>query len=393
MTATAAVSATPEDEPVKDKGTEDGLAKDAESYAKDYGVSHEEAKARLAAQQVFGQIVEKLAEAHPDRFAGSAINHEGAFGLTVYLTGDRIPDTAAEIAADNPSVTIKAGAPRSLTEAEKTIESTGDALDSNAAVQGVYYDAKAQEFVLDMAGAPVGAQSAEDAEAALRTSLSDTLPQEIRSARIELAPTAAGDGRRGGLHMSTCTSGFSVRNSSGVQGILTAGHCGNTQSYRYYSSSTWYSTTYRAQARTSTADVQWHTATGNTASPTFHASSTSSTRTLTGRVLRTSQSGDYVCHRGKTTGYSCGTVASISYRPTWDNACPGTTCSATWIRVTGSSLACYPGDSGGPWFNASSAYGIYKGQSSSGTGQGQCRFAVYMAINYISSINVSLMYG
>ncbi|MEV4475910.1 hypothetical protein [Nonomuraea sp. NPDC049504] len=59
----------------------------------------------------------------------------------------------------------------------------------------------------------------------------------------------------------------------------------------------------------------------------------------------------------------------------------------------GDGLKCYPGDSGGPWFNANKAYGIYKGQSSTGTGTAGCNWAVYMAINYISTINVSLMYG
>lgn len=47
---------------------------------------------------------------------------------------------------------------------------------------------------------------------------------------VELSPVGAGDTNSGGLPLSTCTSGFAVRNSAGTRGILTAGHCGNSQS-------------------------------------------------------------------------------------------------------------------------------------------------------------------
>jgi hypothetical protein len=82
---------------------------------------------------------------------------------------------------------------------------------------------------------------------------------------------------------------------------------------------------------------------------------------------------------------------SLVYQPTYAGACPGTTCSAVWIKVGGSSLECYGGDSGGPWFNAGTAYGIYKGQASSGTTAAACDFAFYMGINYVSGLGVSLM--
>ncbi|MDP4505829.1 S1 family peptidase [Nonomuraea turcica] len=385
-------AAATDDEP-DDGGLEDGLALDAESYAKDFGVTTEEARARLTAQNDYGRLVEEIEAAYPDTFAGSTLDHEGDFGLRVRFTGDKVPERAAEIAEGAPAVTLEAGARYSIAEAEKIIESTGTTLDTHGTVEGVYYDSANEKFVLDMVGAATSVRSEEAVTAALRATLPASLPEEIRSADIQLTPQSAADGQRGGLPMTSCTSGFSVKNSAGIKGILTAGHCGNTQQYHYYGSSTWLSTSFRSQARTSTTDVQWHTRPSNVSYPRFHASSTSSTRTLTGRVVRSGQNGDYVCHRGKTTGYSCGTVSTITYRPTWSNACNGVTCSATWIRVSGPSLKCYPGDSGGPWFNSTNAYGIYKGQSSSGTGTAGCNWAVYMAINYISNINVSLLYG
>jgi hypothetical protein len=92
--------------------------------------------------------------------------------------------------------------------------------------------------------------------------------------------------------------------------------------------------------------------------------------------------GGFVCHRGKTTGYSCGTIVSKTFQPTWANACFGVTCASVWIRVQGANLKCYPGDSGGPWFLNNTAYGIYKGQSSSGPAVGNCNWAVYSAADY-----------
>ncbi|MEV0621908.1 S1 family peptidase [Nonomuraea sp. NPDC050404] len=389
---TAAFDDDPEEGAPED-GLEDGLALDAESYAKDFGVTAEEARTRLTAQSEYGRLVEEIEAAHPDIFAGSTVDHGGDFGLRVRFTGDQVPEKAAELVKGAPAVTLEAGARYSLIEAEKIIDSTGTNLDTHGAVEGVFYDSTNEKFVLDMVGAATGDRSAEAVTASLRATLPASLPAEIRSAEIRLTPQSAADGQRGGLPMTSCTSGFSVRNASGVKGILTAGHCGNSQSYHYFGSSTWLATTFRSQARNATSDVQWHTRPSNLSYPRFHASSTSATRTLTGRVVRSGQNGDYVCHRGKTTGYSCGTVSTISYRPTWSNACNGVTCSATWIRVSGSGLKCYPGDSGGPWFNAYKAYGIYKGQSSTGTGTAGCNWAVYMAINYISNINVSLLYG
>jgi hypothetical protein len=201
--------------------------------------------------------------------------------------------------------------------------------------------------------------------------------------RIEEVDAPVGDGHtRGGADLSTCTSGFVVRHpSNGVRGYITAGHCGNNQTYFEFGGTS-YSTTFIDEIRDADQDVQWHT-TPHIEQPRFYASSTTSHRPLTSRRTRSQQSvGGYVCHRGKTTGYSCGTIQTKTFAPTYTNACPGTTCSSVWVRVSGSSLECFPGDSGGPWFLVFRAYGIYKGQSSSGTTAAGCNWAFYMASNY-----------
>lgn len=74
----------------------------------------------------------------------------------------------------------------------------------------------------------------------------------------------------------------------------------------------------------------------------------------------------------------------------WPGACNGQTCQSIFIRVEGSGLKCGVGDSGGPLFSNDRAYGIYMGQSASGS---TCYGAIYTAINYISGLNLSVLTG
>ena len=62
----------------------------------------------------------------------------------------------------------------------------------------------------------------------------------------------------GGLALSPCTSGFSVKNSAGLKGIVTAGHCDNSVSYSGMS------LPYEGGSFTGSNDEQWHTAPGFT---------------------------------------------------------------------------------------------------------------------------------
>lgn len=169
--------------------------------------------------------------------------------------------------------------------------------------------------------------------------------------RIEVVEGLVGSANRGGVRMTSCTAGFSVRIPSGNTGLLTAGHCGNTQSYSTApAGSISYSSTYVAGLNSPSADLQWHRLTSHTPVNQFYGSSatTATTRVGTG----TAYVGQLLCHRGKTTGYSCGGVTSVTHAPpsSW-NVCGGSACSANWVRVSGVDLANLGGDSGGPWFS------------------------------------------
>lgn len=99
------------------------------------------------------------------------------------------------------------------------------------------------------------------------------------------------------------------------------------------------------------------------------------------------QEGFYVCHYGQTTGRECGYVlskdSSPGYVPSPSN---------TWVSVykeKGGSRLSDGGDSGGPWYAGSTAYGIHSGGSESQN----FWFAYYMPINYINELAVEVQTG
>ncbi len=367
-----------------DSGLEEQLMQSAQSYAVDHKVGVDEALRRLRMQGSLEDTLAKLEIAAGDRFAGAWIEHEPEFRAVVRLTGysQELPADAQSLFA-NSSVPIKVvtGAEATLAELVDKIESTLPRLQRmHSQLASAEVDVRTGEIVLFM----------EQDEISEERMLSDARELLEFPVRIESVDAPVGDGHtRGGAHLSTCTSGFVVRHpSTGTTGYITAGHCGNNQTYFEYGGTS-YSTTFIDEIRDADQDVQWHT-TPHIELPHFYASSTTSYRPLEGQRNRSSQAvGGYVCHRGKTTGYSCGDIESKTFRPTYTNACPGVTCASVWIRVKGSSLKCYPGDSGGPWFLVYDAYGIYKGQSSSGTSAGACNWAFYMAPDYFG---ISLLF-
>jgi streptogrisin C len=244
---------------------------------------------------------------------------------------------------------------------------------------GAEVDERTGEIVLFYQG---GAQAAVDPAAQRRAQEQARGLLQV-PLRIETVETPVGDHHtRGGADLSTCTSGYVVRHPvGGTTGYITAGHCPNNQTYFEFGGVN-YSTTFVGEIQDADQDVQWHT-TPHIEEPRFYADSTTSHRPLNSQLTRSAQSvGGYVCHRGKTTGYSCGTIETKTFAPTYANACPGTTCSPVWVRVSGPSLKCFSGDSGGPWFLVYTAYGINKGGASSGTDAAGCDWAFYMASNY-----------
>jgi len=132
-------------------------------------------------------------------------------------------------------------------------------------------------------------------------------------------------------------------------------------------------------------DVQLHSA-GVPLAPLFHAEDATRARMVVSWRNRTStRAGDFVCHRGERTGYSCATVQLVDYAPPGD-LCAGP-CPPTWVAVSGPQ--CRSGDSGGPVFLGSIAFGLVKAESAR---NGICKLYYYMSTDYLPP-GWTLLYG
>jgi hypothetical protein len=170
-----------------------------------------------------------------------------------------------------------------------------------------------------------------------------------------------------------CTTGFVVTDGA-RSGIVTAAHCPDSV---YYTDASGARVTlefvggWGAQFQ----DVQVHVGPSEQ-QPVFRASVADRPQ-LARRLRADTRAGETVCHRGEASGYSCSEVELTDFAP------PGTLCGGachpTWMTVSGP--GCRGGDSGGPVFAGTTAFGIVKG--SNYANDGRCNFYFYMSTDYL----------
>jgi hypothetical protein len=365
----------------------EALRQDAGAYAAQYHVSVDEAVRRLQAQEQQGEAVSRLRAANPGRFAGLWVEHEPVFRIVVRLKGGAPAGPEFDRAATHSRTPVKFVSGAAATEAE-VLDRIQAALPRFRAelpeLQGTDTDVRTGDIVLTVFAPGAAGEVAKRKGAALAREIGHPVRVHLIGAPLQQQHT------RGGANLSTCTAGFVVANSAGTRGVTTAAHCGSTQTYFEFGGTS-YPATFVAERYDADEDVQWHTTTHDEY-PEFYADLTTTARVLTGRRLRSSTAvGNTACHRGKNSGYSCGSVQSTTFQPTY--SCNGFTCSATYISVAGPSLACEGGDSGGPWFNGQTAFGVHVAGANTSPSPGDCSLAVYMSTDYLSNLGVSLVYG
>jgi streptogrisin C len=356
---------------------------DAELYASDFAVSVDEAERRLRLQGELSALIGNVEASAPNTFAGGWTQHMPTYRVVLAFTADT-PESrlAVDLASGAPApVWIRTDAQYSLADLARARD---DLAASLAAERDVIVDADVPNGALWIIHTGVDEDLSTRISAASRRS---EVPVNEQIVPVPETPAHT----YGGMKLSSCTTGFTARdNNTGLDGFITAGHCGDTQTY-YEMDGTSYGTTFKNDWWDPWRDMQFHT-TSHVEYAKFQTT-TGTLRSVSGwRGRADQQLGDYVCHRGKTTGYSCGTIVSKTHAPSYAGACGGQTCQPVWIKVEGSSLACWGGDSGGPWFSGKTALGIHSSNSSSGTAKGECYFSVYSAINYAFTVpNLALL--
>ena len=202
-----------------DTADDGALARDAQSYADDYGVSVAEARQRLELQIEAGRLGASLTANEGETFGGLWIEHRPRFKVKVGFTdgGDKTLSRYQK-SADLAAVIESVAAATTL----------GELID----VQGSAKTAISRTSVAAELGVNVAENLVDvytpDAQA-LKDALDDRgeeLPSKARIKEVSaLSAHTHGSKIHGGEHLTTCTSGFSVKNSAGTQGITTAGHC------------------------------------------------------------------------------------------------------------------------------------------------------------------------
>ena len=385
----------------------DALMQDAAEYAQRFGVPFDEALRRMRAQGDSVPATDALRETFKDRWAGIAIEHLPTYRIVVLLTGtDPVPEQSVMAGGMTVPIVFRTGAVATREAVLAAITRYQAKIrDSLPHPPGLGVDQRTGELVVMTASADADldrngelrARIAAMTGVPVRIDVVDRPPVDMAQDQVVPVPTfipapVDGGAIEGGARVVgtvdgkryACTTGFVV--SDGVRnGVVTAAHCPDTLSYvgkrpSDGSREEW-PLAFVGQWGWGYQDVQVNVATAPDAgyAPLFYADTakTLARPVATWRYRTSTRAGDFVCHRGERTGYSCAVIAMVDFAPAGD-LCGGA-CLPTWVAVEGPT--CKAGDSGAPVFEGSTALGLVKG----GTYRrdGTCLFYYYMSTDYL----------
>lgn len=379
-----AVPAVQPDPPAETVQTpEAALIQDAGEYARHYGVTLAEALRRLRAQQDSVAVTDAIADRYRDRLAGISVQHRPDYRYIVYLTGsDPVPNQSVHTGGTTVPIVFRTGAKASRDRVVWAITyHQAQIRDALGAAVSMGLDPRTGELVV-IAGSSTPAMR--DGAAALdaRLEAMTGVPVQVRVLdRTDVNLDVRGGGRLDGVDPGNgkhyrCTTGFLVTDGTRT-GVTTAAHC--LDEMRYLDPQRRATPlAFVGQWGWGYHDVQIHTL----PAPQRPLVYSDTARTIARPIERqrskpATRAGDFVCHRGESSGYSCAEVELVDFAPAGD-LCGGA-CLPTWITVAGPN--CRGGDSGGPVFSGTTAFGVVKGASY--RRDGSCAFYFYMSLDYL----------
>ena len=356
----------------------EALFDDAVQYAAQFGVTPDEGLRRLRAQQESVVATDAIAREFAQRLAGISIEHAPQYRIVVLLTGS---EPVADRDAAGIPIVFRTGAKATRAQAlEAMRKHLIDFRTDLPNARGAGYDQRTGNVVLLVTRADADKYGIE----AIRTRAEEVGGVAVRvivNDLIESNLSVDGGGRVEGISSVTgrrnvCTSGFVVTDGAQV-GIATAAHCPDELTYQDRDGTN-LPLAFAGQWGLGYQDVQVNLSDQAT-EPLFYANRGAGTlrRLVSWRNVAGTRAGEFVCHYGESSGYSCALVELTDYAPPGD-LCGGP-CSPTWVTVKGPS--CIPGDSGGPVFSGGIAFGLAKGVNR--TASGQCLFYYYMSTDYL----------
>jgi len=346
-------------------------------------------------------FVEQLREEFAGHLAGIYREYRPVHKFVVRLKGDvEIKDRVFNMDGQMTLVEFITNQPYTIDELQKIIDNHyTELVGSIEDMQGVAVDEKTGKIAIDVYMKEEDFRKKDRLKSVAENILGVPVRIDVLHAKLKNSGIV-----RGGVSMALgCTTGFVVKKiGSSIHGITTAGHCPNGPAVLTDPNGGGNTLlTYQEEAYSASIDLQWYTSNINYGTlkaqwkPEFYGESESIPTALKGKKSQNDTSiGDIVCHRGKTTGYSCGKVYSKTYKPT---VCGAQVCASTWVAVEPSTevqptLACAGGDSGGPWFTETLALGTL--QSISALEEiGLCFRAVYMSVDKFDALGLELLYS
>lgn len=388
-----------------------------ESYSKEFNVSDQEAKRRLTIVSQLDYIVQNLNKQFGDSIGSVYFDNGQDFKLVVRTTKKGNTQKQIMSLADQLSkeyslpIEVVANSPRNFKAIQNIVENQKSRIVKQYdGLQLIGYVPQNDAIRLSFYQPDVTKQN-EIKSRLQKVSGMNTL--------IEFLPEPmsfkAGIGGGGLLPSNTgyCTGGF-TGTMNGQQGILTATHCmyGKTLSN--------YSNNGGAGAKVGLVgtigkdaimDSQYHEISflplDITTSPLVGNVQKDfnyyiPTQTITGigyakgpTVINSQYvGGTPVCHIGQKTGYSCGTVNTVSSgiggggcNSSVKQIIPMTSCASTYIEVRGPNFKILGGDSGGPLFDSSGkAYGIASAGGALKDGSGYS--GIFSSLAYVSGFTL-----
>jgi hypothetical protein len=342
------------------------------------GIPVTEAIRRIDLQGRIIDLQNKYLERFPNEFAGVVIDASPAtYGYRVLLKGQKknaLLDLAG--AADLAAIGREEVVARSFSELRDDQTRILDSLWSEGIKAGSSIDLAANKVkILTLERAKIERLVAEDK---LRMSDFTTI--------VDGDPTIKNHALiRGGLTVEGldygCQTGFSVRNYSGVRGVVTAGHCDDAlNTLSGVSIGALQAATTGTQYQQG-IDLQWHASTTNTyPNEIQYGSTVVKISSAVGISLMVPSQTEVCLVRYRTQTTSCGKIYNTAFygdHPTYGRSGP-----FVGVAPAGALLLAEVGDSGGPWFFGSKAYGIHSGSQGS--------IAVFTPVEKLSSLSVVL---
>ena len=335
---------------------EDAVAQDLALTAKAKGWTIEQAADDRAAADAVGRVAEQVAARRPEVFVGSAVSPDPGGPPALYIKG-RADQLVRTLAADaEVTVTIIENQPFSFAELEDRKMKVHRSLEA----QG--FKSVSTGFSITERGrirAGVTRQPGASADAA---AIRSRLPDSVRAdttVTVSDAPIVVDEHAFGGMlvrddGVDECTSGWSVVNGAGTTGVTTAGHCDGINQIVEPGAGTW-DLTHQSEHRGVWGDVEWKTST-HIEPAQFYASATD-VRNVNAVEARANISvGETVCQYGRfSNSRNCSLeVQGVS------QACTNRGVFNDRLVLMNGDVG-IPGDSGGGWSFANTAYGSHKG--------------------------------